>query len=367
MYLKKLSLVNFKNLEIFDFSPSPKINCFIGDNGIGKTNILDSIHYLSFCKSFINPSDKIHIQYEKDFFIIDGLYYRDDIEEKIYCGVQSGKNKSFRKNGNEYQKLSDHIGFIPLVYSTPTDINLIHGGSDFRRKFVDTIISQFDKNYLNNIIAYNKALDQRNHLLKSFASLNYFDAESIDIWDMQLIEYGVKIHNQRMLFKDEIIDIFQNYYNIIAENREKVDLIYQSQLSSHDFNKLLKDNIKKDRALNYTSSGIHKDDFDFVLNSFALKKYGSQGQQKSYIISLKFAQFDFIKKHTGLAPILLLDDIFDKLDQKRVVQITKLVSDDNFGQIFITDTSYNRMPEILKDLNIKYKILNLSTQETNEN
>lgn len=365
MHLKKLSLVNFKNFESFEFDPCEKINCFIGDNGIGKTNLLDSIHYLSFCKSFINSTDKIHIKDGEDFFIIDGIFQRNDVEEKIYCGVQETKNKSFKKNGAEYQKLSDHIGFIPLVFSSPTDVNLIHGPSELRRKFVDSVISQFDKNYLTNVISYNKALEHRNKLLKHYNNNKNFDNDSLEVWDMQLIEYGKKIFETRTKFRSEIIEIFQNYYNTISHNREKVDLIYKSQLSDCSFEKLLKDNIEKDKALTYTSTGVHKDDFIFVLNNFILKKYGSQGQQKSYILSLKLAQFDYIKQNTGLAPILLLDDIFDKLDQKRVVQITKLVSENNFGQIFITDTSYNRMPEILKNLQIQNKILNLSTEIKN--
>lgn len=360
MQLKKISLINFKNFDSFDFEPCQRINCFIGDNGIGKTNLLDSIHYLSFCKSFINATDKLHIKNGKDFFIIEGLYVRNNSEENIYCGVQEGKNKIFKKNGADYQKLSDHIGFIPLVYSTPTDINLIHGPSELRRKFADSIISQFNKNYLSDIISYNKALEQRNKLLKDFSKHSSFDYETLEVWDMQLCDYGTRIHQVRKRFKEDIIDIFQSYYDTISNSREKVDLIYQSQLNDSPLSQLLRNNLEKDRHLTYTSSGIHKDDFNFILNSFQLKKYGSQGQQKSYILSLKFAQFDYIKNNTGLAPILLLDDIFDKLDQKRVVQITKLVSENGFGQIFITDTSWDRMPLILKDLDISNKILNLS-------
>lgn len=363
MHLKKLSLVNFKNFKSFDFEPDAKINCFIGDNGIGKTNLLDSIHYLTFCRSFINPVDKIHIRNGQDFFIVEGLFDRENQEEKIYCGVQTGKNKSFRKNGTEYQRLSDHIGFIPLVFSTPTDINLIHGGSELRRKFTDTIISQFDRNYLNNVISYHKALEQRNHLLKKFNESRSFDKESLEAWDMQLIDYGQKIFKQRKKFREEIVEIFQNYYDIISEKSEKVNLIYQSQLEEKGMEELLNRNLEKDRYLSYTSTGVHRDDFEFVLGGFALRRYGSQGQQKSFIISLKFAQFDYIKKNTNLAPILLLDDIFDKLDEKRVKKISNIVSENGFGQIFFTDTSYTRLPDIVKELGITSKILNLSTNK----
>ncbi len=362
MYLKKISLVNFKNFESFEFNTSEKINCFIGDNGIGKTNILDSIHYLSFCKSFLNPIDKMNIRYGEDYFIIDGLFIRNEEEESIYCSVQAGKNKSFRKNGAEYQKLSDHIGFIPLVYSTPTDINLIHGGSEIRRKFVDSIISQFDKAYLHNIIKYHKALEHRNILLKNYYDTGDFDINNLESWDMQLSEYGTKIHKKRCVFAKEIKEIFRNYYSIVSNDKEQVDFIYNSQLNDESLDVLLKKNTDKDRILKFTTCGIHKDDFEFLMDSYLLRKFGSQGQQKSYTMSLKFAQFDYIKKNLDMAPILLLDDIFDKLDKKRVVSITDLVSDNGFGQIFITDTSYNRMPNIFNTRKADYKILNLSVE-----
>lgn len=365
MYLKKLSLVNFKNFESFEFNPCEKINCFIGDNGIGKTNILDSIHYLSFCKSFLNPIDKMNIRYGMDFFIIDGLFVKNEEEDSIYCGVQTGKNKSFRKNGAEYQKLSDHIGYIPLVFSTPTDVNLIHGGSELRRKFVDSIISQFDKAYLNYIIKYHKALEQRNILLKNSHETGDFDINNLESWDMQLSEYGSKIHEKRNVFAKEIKDIFRNYYNIVSNDNEKVDLIYNSQLNDEPLDLLLKKNTYKDRNLKFTTCGIHKDDFEFLLDGYLLRKFGSQGQQKSYTMSLKFSQFDYIKKNLNISPILLLDDIFDKLDKKRVVSITDLISDNGFCQIFITDTSYDRMPEILKSRNTDHKILNLSLNKAN--
>jgi len=363
MFLKNLSLVNFKNFETFEIDLCDKINCFIGDNGIGKTNILDSIHYLSFCKSFINSSDRQNIRNGEDFFIIKGEFELDLETEKIYCGLHKDKKKSFKRNDVEYQKLSDHIGLLPVVYSTPYDSNLIHLGSELRRKFVDTIISQFDKQYLKNLINYNKALEQRNTLLKNSNKSMRIDADEMELWDMQLVDYGTKIFSTREIFTKDIIDIFQNYYNIISDKKESVELIYHSQLKKEDFGYLLRQGFEKDRFLNYTSTGIHKDDFDFLLNGNTLKRFGSQGQQKTFVISLKFAQFEYIKNKTGITPILLLDDIFDKLDKKRVKEITELVADDNFGQVFFSDTSYSRMPNILKDLDIKYKILNLSNQQ----
>lgn len=367
MFLRKISLVNFKNFESFDIDLCKKVNCFIGDNAVGKTNILDSIHYLSFCKSFITNSDKQNIKSGEEYFIIQGEFEKQKEIEKIYCGLQKDKKKSFKRNNIEYQKLSEHIGLLPLVYITPYDSNLIHNGSEVRRKFVDSIISQFDKNYLNNLIAYNRILEQRNKMLKVYGKTNNIDLVEFEAWDVQLVDYGNKIYLARRQFTNEISSIFQKYYKLISKNKEEVKLQYQSQLQRGDFEDLLKMGFEKDRFLTYTSIGIHKDDFEFILENNSIKRYGSQGQQKTYVISLKFAQFDYIKSKINLAPILLLDDIFDKLDKKRVKEITELVSDNNFGQIFITDTNYDRMPNILNELKIKYKILNLSNNKITTN
>ncbi|MCK9254344.1 MAG: DNA replication and repair protein RecF [Bacteroidales bacterium] len=363
MYLKNLSLINFKNFESFDFQACAKINCLIGDNGIGKTNLLDSIHYLSFCKSFLNLSDRQNIKTGEDFFVIKGEFMLNDNVENIYCGVQKDKRKSFRRNAVEYQKLSEHIGLLPVVYSTPYDSDLIHLGSDIRRKFADAIISQFDKSYLHNLINYNKALEQRNILLKNKFSSKRIDPEEIEIWDFKLSENAEKIYELRKNFAEELIPIFQKYYRLISDNKEKVELIYSSQLHKNNLYDSLRKNLERDLFLGYTSYGTHRDDFDFLIENQAIKKYGSQGQQKTFVISLKFAWFEYIKSKLNMPAILLLDDIFDKLDKKRVKVITQLVAENGFGQIFITDTSYSRMPDILKDLNINYKILNLSTNE----
>lgn len=367
MYLKTLSLINFKNFENFDTELCPKINCFIGDNGTGKTNLLDSIHYLSFCKSFINLSDRQNIKTGEDFFVLQGEFELNGETENIYCGLQKDKRKSFRRNGAEYQKLSEHIGFLPVVFTTPYDSNLIHEGSELRRKFADSVISQFDHNYLNNLISYNRILDQRNSILKNAQKGVRVEHDEIDIWNMQLADTGKKIFESRDSFASEVISIFQKYYSRISDDREKVQLIYQSQLKSENLYDLLHKNFEKDKILGYTSAGIHKDDFDFRIDDQPIKRYGSQGQQKTFVISLKFSWFEYIKQKTNLAPILLLDDIFDKLDKKRVKVITKLVSEPDFGQIFITDTSYTRMPDILKELEIDYKILNLSGGEITGN
>ena len=359
MFIKNLSLFNFRNFDNFDIELSEKINCFIGDNGIGKTNLLDAVHYLSFCKSFLPLSDKNSIKYGEDFFMISGNFVLNDKIERIACNYIKDKRKIIKKNDVEYEKYSDHIGLLPIVFFTPYDSNLIHLGSDLRRKFIDMIISQFNNIYLKNLIDYNKILENRNILLKK-----YYDRqasyEEIEAWDNLLIIKGIYIYEERKKFTEEIIGIFQKYYQIISNYNEEVKLLYQSHLDNDSFENLLKQSFDHDVRLGYTTKGVHKDDLFFLLNDENIKKSGSQGQQKTFNISLKFAQFDFIKNKLNIAPILLLDDIFDKLDKKRVTVIAELVSGNNFGQIFVSDTSYSRMPNILNEIKIENKIINLS-------
>jgi len=359
MFLKKLSLFNFRNFDSFDLEISEKINCFIGDNGIGKTNLLDAIHYLAFCKSFLPLSDKGSIKYGETFFMINGDFEINNKIEKISCNFIKDKKKIIKHNNVEYDRLSEHIGFIPIVYSTPYDSNLIHFGSDLRRKFIDIIISQFNKKYLKAIIDYNKILVNRNILLKQYIEKR-LSIDDIEIWDHVFAEKGNYIFSERKKLTSEIIPIFKNYYNKISNNKEEVLLSYWSQLEEDSFANLLSKNFDRDIKLGYSTVGIHKDDLLFQLNNDLIKRSGSQGQQKTFIISLKLAQFDYLKKNLNLSPILLLDDIFDKLDKKRVTFIAELVSNENFGQIFVSDTSYSRMPNILKEINIVNKIVNLS-------
>ncbi len=356
MYLQELSLINFKNYNQVELEFSPKINCFIGQNGVGKTNLLDAIYYLSMCKSYLNPVDSQNIQYNQDFFVIQGNYLRQEKGEHIYCGLKRNRKKQFKRNKKEYPKLSDHIGLLPIVMISPTDNSLILEGSEERRKFMDSVISQYDKEYLDTLIRYNRALAQRNKLLKDFYQNRTFDKESIDIWDEQLVTLGEKIHSIRVKFVEELIPIFQNYYTRISGNKEQVQLIYESQLYEDEYRKLLKDALEKDRMVQYTTVGIHKDDLVLTLEKYPIKKAGSQGQQKTYLVSLKLAQFDFIKQISGFKPILLLDDIFDKFDKQRVRQIIELVAENHFGQIFITDTSRDRLEEILDEIKIQHHL-----------
>ncbi|MFC2152804.1 DNA replication/repair protein RecF [Bacteroidota bacterium] len=363
MYLQKLSLVNFKNYSQSELNFSPKINCFIGSNGVGKTNLLDAIYYLSMCKSYLNPIDSQNIKYDEEFFVIQGDYLLKDKNEYIYCGLKKNKKKQFKRNKKEYQKLSDHIGLLPVVMISPLDNSLIVEGSDERRRFMDSVISQYDKVYLDNLIRYNRALVQRNKLLKDFFQARTFDEDSIDIWDEQLIALGEKIHAVRVKFVEELIPIFQDYYTRISGNQEQVQLVYDSQLYEGEYRNILKNAIEKDRIVQHTTVGIHKDDLILTLEKYPIKKAGSQGQQKTYLVSLKLAQFDFIKQISGFKPILLLDDIFDKFDRSRVRQIIELVAENHFGQIFITDTSQDRLENILKEINIPHDIFIIESAE----
>ena len=360
MYIRELSLVNFKNFEHAEFKFSEGLNCFIGNNGAGKTNLMDAIYYLSFCKSFLNSVDAQNIRFDQDFFMVQGKYYRLESEEIVYCGLKKNQKKIFKRNQKEYKKLSEHIGLIPLIIVTPSDTNLISGASEDRRRFVDSVISQYDAIYLENLIRYNRALQQRNNLLKQFAGQNAFQAETLEVWDDQLVKYGQQIHVTRMAFIEKLQPVFQKYYELISGGKEVVGLKLQSELIENDFEQLLKQSVGKDRMLQYTTSGIHKDDFEFELSGNPIKRFGSQGQKKTYLVALKLAQFDFMKEISGLTPILLLDDIFDKLDKNRVEQIVKLVADDHFGQIFITDTNREHLDQMISCLETESSIFTIS-------
>jgi len=359
MYLKKLNLSNFKNYNEIDVEFSPRINCFVGDNGVGKTNILDAIHYLSLTKSYFVNVDSVNIRHGNDFFIIKGTFHDSVEDEEIICGLQRSKRKSFRRNGKEYSRISDHIGRYPVVMISPADSSIITDGSEERRKFMNNVISQFNRDYLNDIISYNKALKQRNRLLKDYAADGRFDRQMLDLWEQQMLNPGRNIYNSRSGFVEEIIPLFQQYYNHISEDREKVRLKYKSQLSKRSMKDLFDMNIDKDRIMRYTTSGIHRDDLILEMDEFPIKEIGSQGQQKSYLVALKLAKFEYIRNKGGLKPILLMDDIFDKFDGKRVAQIIELVSENRFGQIFITDTHGERMKSVLSEINIDYRLFKI--------
>jgi DNA replication and repair protein RecF len=366
MYLKKLALTNFKNYELNELEFSPKINCFVGNNGVGKTNILDAIHYLSLAKSFFNSIDSISIRHGEDYFIIQGVFVRDSEEDQIYCAFQKQKQKLLKRNGKEYHKISDHIGRYPVVMISPADSALVAEGSEDRRKFMNKIISQYSSEYLDSVLRYNKALQQRNKLLKDINSSDKGETDILSIWDAQLVKYGSFIFNERVILVNELIPVFQEYYSLISSGKESVRLKYRSHLAEGNFTEALQNSINKDRYLEYTTVGIHKDDLSLEMNDFSVKSLGSQGQQKSYLVALKLAKFDYIKRKAGFAPILLLDDIFDKFDAERVEQIIRLVGNHRFGQIFITDTHQNRLQDILSSHNTDYKLFRIADNEITE-
>jgi len=359
MILKSITLTNYKSFSAKTVNLDPKINCFIGPNGVGKSNVLDAIYHLSFGKSYFNPISSQNIKHGEDVFAIKGLYRNESKEEVVIINFKKNDKKVIKRNNKKYEKFSDHIGFIPLVIISPSDRNLIAEGSDIRRKFIDSVISQSDKKYLENLINYNKILTQRNSLLKLFFKNKKFDKQTIQVYDSQLESIGEKIHIKRKIFLNDFVPVFKDKYKSISNNNEEVDIKYKTDLEFDKLSVLLQNNLEKDMFLQYTSKGIHKDDLIFNINDYSVKKFGSQGQQKSLLIALKLAQFDFLKSQNKNNPILLLDDIFDKLDKNRVKQIINLVSDDDFGQIFISDTDEERTKESIKEINNTNKIFNL--------
>ncbi len=364
MFLQKLTLSFFKNYSHAELEFSDKINCFIGDNGAGKTNILDAIYYLSFCKSYFNPVDSQNIKHDCDFFAIHGSYQnQENSADKVSCIQKRNHKKVFRLNKNDYKRLADHIGVVPLVMISPYDRDLINDGSELRRKYIDGVISQFDKVYLNDLINYNKALLQRNTLLKQMFDARVFDEAAIEIWNNKLVLHGDTIFEKRQNFLDEFNPLFEEYYSFLAGSSEKVNITYESQLHNNSFRDLLKRSSEKDRITRYTTNGIHKDDLIFTINGFPVKKFGSQGQQKSFVIAIKLAQFEFTRRIKSFKPILLFDDIFDKLDDNRVKQIIQLVSENNFGQVFITDTQKQRIEKLFHIVDIDHRIFNVSEGE----
>tara|TARA_Y100000739_G_C20592358_1_gene458565 strand:+ start:437 stop:1543 length:1107 start_codon:yes stop_codon:yes gene_type:complete len=363
LILKELSVVNFKNFLGVEISLNPKINCFVGNNGQGKTTILDAIYYLSFCKSFLNPIDSQNINYEDAFFVLQGEYERVGKIERVYCGFKKGQKKKIKRNKKEYEKLADHIGLFPLVIISPSDSDLITLGSDLRRKFLDGIISQFDHSYLENLLIYNKAVIQRNALLKYFQKNRKFNQDQLDSWDNQLVKYGEVLFEKRKKLIQDLTPVFQKYYKQISGGREEVELVYQSQLINGSFLDQLRNSLPDDSRKLFSTVGVHKDDLVFQISGRPIKKFGSQGQQKSFLIALKLAQLEFLKKTVGINPILLLDDVFDKLDEERVAHILEMVNGNQFGQIFLSDTHPKRIEDILSRLQLESSVFEVSNLE----
>lgn len=355
MFLKNLSLINFRICSEQDFAFSEGVNCFLGNNGSGKTNVLDAIHYLSLCKSYINSIDSLQIREGFDFFMVQGLFLKDMRDELISCTVKRNHKKQFKRNKKEYDRLSEHIGLFPVVMISPYDTNLIFEGSEERRRFIDNALSQTDSEYLDLIISYNRVLAQRNAALKQYGSQNVWDFTLLDVLDEQLEILGRPIFEKRKTFFSLFEPLFQKHYSFMTSDQEPVRLAYISQLEETSYKLGLENNRKKDLVLERSGFGIHKDDLEFYLKGMTLKRAGSQGQQKSYLIALKLAHYSYLQLKSGYKPILLLDDIFDKLDDSRVHKLLDMVVRDEFGQIFITDTNRERVEKIFKNIQYPYQ------------
>lgn len=354
MILNRITILNYKNLEQVELSFSPKLNCLFGRNGMGKTNLLDALYFLSFCKSAGNPVDSQNIRHEADFFMIQGFYEEENGElEEIYCGMKRRQKKQFKRNKKEYSRLADHIGFIPLVMVSPADQELILGGSEERRRFMDVVISQFDKAYLEALIRYNKALAQRNVLLKSDLPV---DEELFTVWEEMMAQAGEVVFAKREAFIREFTPIFQDFYAYISQEHEAVTLTYESHARDTSLYEVIRQSRQRDQIMGFSLKGIHKDELVMQLGGYPLRREGSQGQNKTYLVALKLAQFDFLKRMGRTTPLLLLDDIFDKLDAHRVEQIVKLVAGKRFGQIFISDTNREHLDAILQKVESDYRI-----------
>ena len=360
MILEKLTLINYKNIREASLELSPKINCMIGRNGVGKTNILDAVYFLSFCHSASNPIDSQVIRHDEDFLMLEGTY-RNTPTLHVSCGMKRGTKKHFRRDKKEYRRLSEHIGLIPLVMVSPADTMLIDGSSEERRRLMDMVISQYDYTYMEAVNRYNKALQQRNVLLKQEEEP---DAELLSLWEEQMAAEGERIYQHRDAFVRELTPIFQHYHERISGCRERVAITYESHCQRGPLLDVIQRDRQKDRIMGYSLHGIHRDDLVFTLGGHPIRREGSQGQHKTFVVALKLAQFDFLKRtNGGNTPILLLDDIFDKLDASRVEQIVTLVAGEEFGQIFITDTNREHLDQILAATSHDYKIFHVEDGE----
>jgi recF protein len=361
MILEKLSIINYKNIAAATLELSPKINCLIGQNGVGKTNVLDAIYFLSFCHSAGTSIDSQVIRHGEEFFMLEGSY---DEDLHIIAAMKKGAKKHFKRNKKEYKRLSEHIGLIPIVVVAPSDTLLIEGGSEERRRLMDMVISQYDRSYIDAMNRYNKALQQRNALLKLEEEP---DNDVISLFEEQMAMEGEKIYQRRKTFIEELTPIFQRIHETISENREQVSLTYLSHCQRGPLLEIIQRDRYKDRAVGYSLHGIHRDDLEFSLSGHPMKREGSQGQNKTFVIALKLAQFDFLKRtNSKTTPLLLLDDIFDKLDARRVEQIVKLVGSEEFGQIFITDTNRDHLDQILAGSEHDYRIFHVEDGEIKE-
>ena len=367
MQLNSLHLIHFKNHISGDLEFGNHVNCFLGDNGSGKTNILDALHYLCFCKSYFNPIDGQNITHGESFMLLKGVFSRQGEEEIVSCGVKKGQKKVFKRNEKAYPRLLEHIGRFPAVIIAPDDSEIIQGGSEVRRKWLDGVISQYDRSYLEKLIDYNKALIQRNNLFKYFAENRVWDPSMIEPWDARLAPNAIAISEARKSFIKKFVPVFNEAYKELSGGIESVSLEYNTKVEGDEsaFLELLIGAREDDRRFRRSTCGTHKDDLAFKIGGFPMKKFGSQGQQKTFLVALRLAQLSFLEEATGVKPILLLDDIFDKIDDKRVHALLQRITDGSFGQIFITDTHLGRIPEMFKSIGADVRVFEVDNGEVN--
>ena len=366
MQLNQLSIVNYKNIRQAELTLSPGLNCFIGQNGEGKTNLLDAVFFLALCKSSTTASDSLCITHDQDICMLQGSFVRENGDsEVIQMGLRRGSKKTVQRNKKAYKRVAEHIGLVPLVMVSPLDSLLIIGGSEERRRFMDIVISQTDHRYMDALMSYNKALQQRNALLKQEEPPA--DETLLVLWEEEMARHGQIVYEARERFIEAFVPVFQEVYSTISQDKERVELAYISHAQRGPLLDVIQRDRAKDLAVGYSLHGIHRDDLEMSLGGFAIRREGSQGQNKTFLIALKLAQFDFLRRagsHT--TPLLLLDDIFDKLDASRVEQIVRLVGSDRFGQIFITDTNRDHLDQILSRTGGHYRIFSVENGNITE-
>ncbi len=386
MFLQKISLAHFKSYEHESFEFSERVNCIVGENGTGKTNLLDAIYFLALTKSSISNQDALSINHEAEYMMIEGVFSMLDVRDSMFVddnidmekdtisqpipnsehqisknehlitiSLQRGQKKAVLRDKKAYERISEHIGRFPVVMLSPNDTDIIRDGSEERRKFFDGVMAQLDSEYLENLLQYNRLLLQRNSLLKQFAERNYVDELLLDVYSDPLVEVSLNLYQARNQFITEFLPLFKKHYNTLSVSREEVEMIYESEVGAENFTQIFRKNRQRDLAAQRTTIGSHKDDFIFEINGFTLRKFGSQGQQKSFVIALKLAQFEMLTKVKGFPPLLLLDDIFDKLDDRRIQQLITMMVDGTFSQVFITDARPERTRQLLGDLGVEVK------------
>lgn len=365
MFLNELSIIGFKNLMEETIEFSSRVNCFVGDNGAGKTNILDAIHYLSMGRSVLSMTDSQSVRHGDDFFVLDGTYQSSkEKKEQVLCTYKRGSGKTLKRNGKEYTKLSDHIGMIPIVTVSPADSFLITEAAEERRRYLNSFLSQLDKSYLNAIMRYNQVLSERNKLLKEDSLYSMMDL--LDVLDMQLVEHGELVHKKHAELVEQLAPLVEEHYKELSDDKEQIELTYRSALNDAPFAELLKEAKEKDKAMQFTTVGVHRDDMVMTIGGHPLRRYGSQGQQKSFLVALKLAQYNVVANIANEKPILLLDDLFDRLDLQRVEKLLGIVERTEYGQIFITDCNSIRLKGVLDKSSEDYSLFKVDEGEVDK-